>query len=321
MQKIGESTLWEHKFRPQCIEDLILPDTIRSYFLNLKKNKDIPNILLHGPAGTGKTTVAYAVCNDTESEIKYINGSLQTSIDMLRDVVMGYASSSSMFGGKKIVILDECEMLSSNALLAMKGICDKVEKNCRFIFTTNNLARIKQYTETKESESPLLSRFDVFSFDFPTDQAQQLMFAYYKRICWILEQEGVKYNKETIAEFVKNGYPDFRNILNSLQKCSRMFEVLDKRILSVSNTGKIENLILEIKAKNFNTIRKLCSEVNPEQFFPEFYSTMDDNLENECKPNVILTLAEYARDHSISVDKEINLAACCLTLVKECKWK
>ena len=100
-----------------------------------------------------------------------------------------------------------------------------------------------------------------------------------------------------------------------------MFEVLDKRILSVSNTGKIENLILEIKAKNFNTIRKLCSEVNPEQFFPEFYSTMDDNLENECKPNVILTLAEYARDHSISVDKEINLAACCLTLVKECKWK
>lgn len=311
MEFVGNSSLWVEKYRPKTVKDLILPESVKSYFEKIVAEKEIPNILLAGRAGLGKTSIAMAMCNVLGADKLYINASIENSIDTVRYKVQQFAMTSSFSDGKKIVILDELDRMQAGQD-ALKALIEQTESNCRFIIITNNLSKIIE---------PIKSRTHYIDFNWPKKDQKELMIAYFKRICWILSQENIEFNKKVLAEYVQKMYPDFRKTLNELQKFVQMHGEVTDKIFSSMDDGQFSSLTTELKNKKFNNVRKIATDIDPDSFYGTFYQEIDSLLEDKCKPDIVMLLAQYAYESALSVNKEITLVACLVQIMRNSIWK
>lgn len=311
---MNEQILWTEKYRPKKVEDCILPDTIKASFQEYVKQKHIPNLLLSGTAGVGKTTIAKALCNEVGCDFIVMNCSDTNGVDDVRLKIKGYASSVSLSGGRKVIILDEADYLSPNAQAALRGAIEEFAGNCSFIFTCNQKNRIME---------PIHSRCAVVDFRIQNGQKAKMAAAFFKRVEWILEQENITYDKEVIAELIKKHFPDNRRVLNELQRYSAA-GTIDKGILTSILDISIVDLIKTIKDKDFTTMRKWVTQNldnDPATLYRKIYDNLYEYLKPNSIPNAVLILAKYQYQSAFVPDQEINLVACLTEFMVELELK
>ena len=309
-----EHLLWVEKYRPKRVEDCILPDTIKSTFQEYVNKKEIPNLLLSGSAGVGKTTIAKALCEEVGCDYIVINGSDESGIDVLRNKIKHYASSVSFTGGRKVIIIDEADYLNPNSTQpALRGAIEEFSSNCSFIFTCNFKNRIID---------PIHSRCSVVDFKINGNKAKMAA-QFFKRVEWILEQEKIKYDKEVVAAVITKHFPDNRRILNELQRYS-VSGVIDKGILSNVTDIQLDNLVKGLKEKDFPIVRKWVTnnlDNDPARIYRKLYDTLYEQLKPNSVPQLVLHLAKYQYQAAFVADHEINMTACLTEIMVDCVFK
>ena len=308
-----EHLLWTEKYRPQTIEDCILPDRLKKPFQEYVNQKQIPNLLLAGGAGVGKTTVAKAMCNEVGCDFMVINGSDESGIDTFRVKIKNYASSMSLSGGRKVIIIDEADYLNPNSTQpALRNAIEEFASNCSFIFTCNYKNRIIE---------PLHSRCAVIEFSLKNGEKAKMASAFFKRIQSILQSEKVEYDDKVIAELVKKHFPDFRRVLNELQRYSQ-FGNIDTGILSQLGDVSINEIVKSIKEKDFGAIRKwvASNEIDSGVLYRKLYDALYDVLKPQSIPQAVLVLADYQYKAAFVADQEINTVACLTELMVNCEF-
>lgn len=309
-----EQLLWTEKYRPRKVEDCILHDSIKKTFEEFVKQGKIPNLLLSGSAGVGKTTIARALCDEIGLDYIIINGSDENGIDVLRTKIKNYASSVSLSGGRKVVIIDEADYLNPNSIQpALRGAIEEFASNCSFIFTCNYKNRII---------NPIHSRCTVIDFK-QNGQKAELAKQFFKRVEWILQQEEIKYEPQVVAEIIKKHFPDNRRILNELQRYG-VGGVIDKGILSSVAEVSLGNLIKALKEKNFGDMRKWVVQNldnDPVRIYREIYDSLYEHLEADSIPYAVVILAKYQYQSAFVADQEINLVACLTEYMVELRFK
>ena len=309
-----EHLLWVEKYRPARIEDCILPDAIKETFQEFVKRKEIPNLLLSGTAGVGKTTVAKALCNEVGCDYIIINGSDESGIDVLRNKIKNYASSVSLLGGRKVVIIDEADYLNPNSTQpALRGAIEEFASNCSFIFTCNFKNRIID---------PIHSRCSVIDFKI-NGSKPKLAAQFFKRVENILSQEGVTYDKEVVAAVITKHFPDNRRILNELQRYS-VSGSIDKGMLSSVSDIQLADLLRALKDKDFASARKWVTnnlDNDPARIFRKLYDSLYESLKPQSVPQLVLILAKYQYQAAFVADAEINLVACLTEIMVDCEFK
>jgi DNA polymerase III delta prime subunit len=311
---MSEHMLWVEKYRPQTVEDCILPENIKATFQEFVNRKEIPNLLLSGTAGVGKTTIAKALCNEIGCDYIIINGSDESGIDVLRNKIKNYASSMSLSGGRKVVIIDEADYLNANSTQpALRGAIEEFASNCSFIFTCNYKNRIID---------PIHSRCTVIDFKI-NGQKPKMAAQFFKRVEWILEQEGVKYDKQVVAAVITKHFPDNRRILNELQRYS-VGGTIDKGILASVSDVQLNELVKSLQEKDFPSVRKwvaLNLDNDASRIFRTVYDTLYEKLTPNTIPQMVLILAKYQYQAAFAADHEINLLAAMTEIMVECEFK
>ena len=308
-----EHLLWTEKYRPQTIEECILPDRLKKPFQEYVNQKQIPNLLLAGGAGVGKTTVAKAMCEEVGCDYMVINGSDESGIDTFRTKIKNYASSMSLSGGRKVIIIDEADYLNPNSTQpALRNAIEEFASNCSFIFTCNYKNRIID---------PLHSRCAVIEFSLKNGEKDKMASQFFKRIQSILQSEKVEFDKSVIAELIKKHFPDFRRVLNELQRYSQ-FGNIDTGILAQIGDVSVSELIKLIAAKDFSSIRKWVgsNEIDSGVLFRKLYDSMYDSLKPQSIPQAVLILADYQYKAAFVADQEINTVACLTELMANCDF-
>ena len=308
-----EHLLWTEKYRPQTVEDCILPDRLKQPFQEYVNQKQIPNLLLSGGAGVGKTTIAKAMCNEIGCDYMVINGSDESGIDTFRTKIKNYASSMSLSGGRKVIIIDEADYLNPNSTQpALRNAIEEFASNCSFIFTCNYKNRIIE---------PLHSRCAVIDFGLKNGEKAKMAALFFKRIQTILQSEKVEADDKVLAELVKKHFPDFRRVLNELQRYSQ-FGKIDTGILSQIADVSIDELAKSIAAKDFGAIRKWVAshEIDNATLFRKLYDTMYDVLKPTSIPQAVIILADYQYKAAFVADQEINTVACLTELMVNCDF-
>ena len=306
--------LWTQKYRPHKIEDCILPESLKTTFSEFVKQGSIPNLLLTGSQGTGKTTVARAMCEELGLDYIEINGSMNGGIDTLRTEIKNFASTISFTGTRKMVILDEADYLNAQSTQpALRNFMEEFSKNCGFILTCNFKNRIIE---------PLHSRCSVIEFKIPSGQKPKLAAQFHKRACGILEQEGIEFDKAVVAEVVTKHFPDWRRVLNELQRYSVTGKI-DSGILSNLGEENFKGLIDLLKNKRFNDMRKWVSEnldTEPTAFFRKFYDMSATYMKPNSIPQLVLLLGRYQYQSAFVSDQEINTVAFLTEIMVEADW-
>ena len=306
--------LWVEKYRPHKIEDCILPESLKSTFSEFVKQGSIPNLLLTGSQGTGKTTVARAMCEELGLDYIEINGSMNGGIDTLRTEIKNFASTISFTGTRKMVILDEADYLNAQSTQpALRNFMEEFSKNCGFILTCNFKNRIIE---------PLHSRCSVIEFKIPSSQKPKLAAQFHKRACGILEQEGVEFDKAVVAEVVTKHFPDWRRVLNELQRYSATGKI-DSGILANLGEENFKGLVDLLKNKRFNDMRKWVSEnldTEPTAFFRKFYDMASTYMKPNSIPQLVLLLGRYQYQSAFVADQEINTVAFLTEVMVEAVW-
>ena len=306
--------LWVEKYRPAKVEDCILPDAIKSTFQEYVNKKQIPNLLLSGTAGVGKTTIAKALCEEVGCDYLVINGSDESGIDVLRTKIKQYASSISLTGGRKVIIIDEADYLNPNSTQpAMRGAIEEFSSNCSFIFTCNFKNRIID---------PIHSRCSVIDFKINGNKAKMAS-QFFKRVEWILEQEKIKYDKEVVAAVITKHFPDNRRILNELQRYS-VSGTIDKGILHNVTDVQLDALVSGLKEKDFASVRKWTTnnlDNDPTKIYRKLYDTLYEQLKPNSVPQLVLHLAKYQYQAAFVADHEINMVACLTEIMVDCEFK
>ena len=309
-----EHLLWVEKYRPQKVEDCILPDAIKTTFLDYVARKEIPNLLLSGSAGVGKTTIAKALCEEVGCDYIVINGSDESGIDVLRTKIKNYASSVSLMGGRKVVIIDEADYLNPNSTQpALRGAIEEFSSNCSFIFTCNFKNRIID---------PIHSRCSVIDFKINGNKAKMAA-SFMKRVEWILEQEKVTYDKDVVAAVIMKHFPDNRRVLNELQRYS-VSGSIDKGILSNIADVELGSLITALKSKDFASTRKWVTsnlDNDPVKIYRKLYDGLYEILKPGSVPQLVLILAKYQYQAAFVSDHEINMVACLTEIMVDCEFK
>jgi len=306
--------LWVEKYRPKTIEECILPDDIKVTLQEFVNNKQVPNLLLCGSAGVGKTTVARAMLEEIGADYIIINGSLNGGIDTLRTTITGYASTVSMWGGRKYVILDEADYLTQHTQPALRNFIEQFSHNCGFIFTCNYKNRIIE---------PLHSRCSVIEFKVSKKDLPALAKNFFGRACEILTNEGVTFDKNVVAELIFRHVPDWRRVLNELQRYSAKGDI-NAGLLANMAGSDLKDLIKSLKEKDFTSMRKWVghnSTIDQNTVYRQFYDMAYDILKPSSIPNLVIILAEYQYKAAFAVVPEINLAACLTQIMMECEWK
>lgn len=308
-------TLWVQKYRPRRVADTILPESTKSKFQKFVDEGNAPNLLLSGSPGTGKTTVAKAMLDEIGCDHIVINGSLNNGIDMLRTTVSNFASSVSLAGGRKFVIVDEADYLNSNSVQpALRNFIEEYSKNCGFIFTCNFKDRIIP---------PLRSRFTEINFGIKKDDRPRLAAQFFKRVTGILSNEKIEYDQATVAKVLERHFPDFRRVLNELQGYAATGKI-DEGIFANLKSESVDELFDMLKAKKFTDMRKWVasnSDLDATELFRRFYDIASDRVELRSMPGFVVTLGEYQYKHAFVADPEINLVAFLTTIMMETDFK
>jgi DNA polymerase III delta prime subunit len=306
--------LWVEKYRPHKIEDCILPESLKATFSEFVKQGNIPNLLLTGSQGTGKTTVARAMCEELGLDYIEINGSMNGGIDTLRTEIKNFASTISFTGTRKMVILDEADYLNAQSTQpALRNFMEEFSKNCGFILTCNFKNRIIE---------PLHSRCSIIEFKIPSSQKPKLAAQFHKRACGILEQEGIEFDKAVVAEVVTKHFPDWRRVLNELQRYSVTGKI-DSGILSNLGEENFKGLVDLLKNKRFNDMRKWVAEnldTEPTAFFRKFYDLSSTYMKPNSIPQLILLLGRYQYQSAFVSDQEINTVAFLTEVMVDAEW-
>ena len=307
--------LYVEKYRPHKIEDCILPDRLKSVFQEYVTKGDIPNLMLTGTAGCGKTTVAKAMCEEIGINHLFINSSDERGIDTLRIKIKGYASTVSLTGGRKVIILDEADYLTPEAQAGLRGAIEEFSENCSFIFTCNFKARLID---------ALHSRCSVIDFALKGDEKAKMAAQMFKRLANILTEEGITYDKDVLGKIVQRYFPDYRRTLNELQRYSTSGNI-DAGVLSqVESVRKLDDLIKALKDKDFSTMRKWVvnnSDIDQSRIFRSIYDNLCVYLKPESVPMAVVTLAKYQYQAAFVADQELNLVACLTELMVDCEIK
>lgn len=310
--------IWSEEYRPRTIEECILPPEMKKQFLEIVEKKSIPNMLLSGTSGLGKTTVARALCNELGADYLLINGSEDSGIDVLRTKIRQFASTRSLVESdspQKIVILDEADYLNANSTQpALRGFITEFNEVCRFIFTCNFRNRIID---------PLQSRCTCI--DFATDKKTRIKLSslFHRRLCNILDENDITYDKTALAELIMNHAPDWRRVLNECQRyCSN--GVLSPTVAASLSNENIDSLIKNLKEKDFKSMRRWCgqnSDIDSAVLFRRVYDALSTAAEPKSIPAAVLIIAEYQYRAAFVSDREINVVACFTELMRDIQWQ
>lgn len=307
-----ENLLWVESHRPQTIQDCILPERLKKPFQEYVNQKSVPNLLLAGGPGVGKTTVAKAMCNEIGCDYLVINGSDENGVDIIRIKIKNYASSMSLSGGRKVVIIDEADYLTTNAQAILRNAIEEFSSNCSFIFTCNYKARIIE---------PLHSRCAVVDFNLRGNEKSQMAKDFFSRIKAILQSESVQYEDKVVAELVKKHFPDFRRVINELQRYSQ-FGKIDTGVLAQIANVSISEIVKHMREKDFSAIRKWVAlgEYDANTVFRQIYDALYDIMKPHSIPQAVLIIADYQYKQAFVADGEINLVACLVELMGNCEF-
>jgi DNA polymerase III delta prime subunit len=315
---MSEQMLWVEKYRPHKVEDCILPENLKTTFQEYVNRKEIPNLLLAGSAGVGKTTIAKALCEEVGCDYIVINGSDEGRlIETFRTKIKNYASSMSLSGGRKVVIIDEADYTNAESVQpALRNFMEEFAHNCSFILTCNFKNRII---------APLHSRCSVVDFKIQNGQKAKMATQFFKRVEWILEQEKVAYEKEVVASVITKHFPDNRRILNELQRyASNSSRVIDKGILASISEANMSALIKAVKERDFGSARKWVTnnlDNDPNSILRSIYDSLYDFLKPDSIPPAVLILSKYQYQSAFVADQEINMMACLTEFMVECEFK
>ena len=307
--------LWVEKYRPQTIGDAILPFELKQTFQQFVDNKHCPNLLLSGSAGCGKTTVAKAMLEELGCTYMMINGSEESGIDVLRNKIKNFASTVSMDGNRKFVILDEADYLNPQSTQpALRGFIEEFHKNCGFILTCNFKNRIIE---------PLHSRCSVVEFRIPATEKPALAGQFFKRVQDILKTEDVQFEPKAVAGIVEKHFPDWRRVLNELQRYSAS-GMIDSGILVNLSETNMKDLVTFLKEKDFKSIRKWVAnnlDNDPARMYRKVYDTLYDEVQPQTVPHLVLATADYSYKSAFVADQEINMLAFMVEIMTQVNWK
>ena len=309
--------LWVEQYRPTKIADCILPENIKKSFHGFVEQGEIPNLLLAGTAGIGKTTVAKALCEEIGASYIVINGSDEGRfLDTVRNRVRQFATTVSLTSGgaHKVVIIDEADNTTNDVQLSLRTAVEEFHNNCRFIFTCNFPNKIIE---------PLHSRCTVVDFKINTDQAMELQGQFFTRLKQILEEQNVEYQDKVLAKVVKRYYPDWRRLINECQRFAASGSINAAILADVADIN-LDSLVRSLKAKEFTIVRKwVVDNINndPVTVMRKLYDVLYDNLKGGSIPEAVLIIAKYSRDIHLVPDQEINLLACLTEVMMSCEFK
>ena len=306
--------LWVEKYRPRTVKETVLPPSLKQTFEELVKTGELPNMLFSGTAGLGKTTVAKALCNELDLDYIVINGSEEGNIDTLRGKIKQFASSVSLQGGYKVVILDEADYLNPQSTQpALRGFIEEFANNCRFILTCNFKNRIIE---------PLHSRCSVYEFNTTKKELADLARSFMARATEVLDSEGVTYNTDSVAQIIIKHAPDWRRVLNELQRHS-IGGTLSNVSFTESNS-QFQELFQHLKTKDFKKMRTWVVnnlDVEAASIFRGIYDNMNDKVQPQSIPQLVLILADYQYKNAFVADHEINIVACMTEIMSAVEFK
>ena len=314
---MSDEFLWVEKYRPKTIEDCILPDNIKKTFVDFLDKGEVPNLLLSGPAGCGKTTVAKALCNQLGVDVYVINGSDEGRfLDTVRNNAKNFASTVSLSSESKhkVIIIDEADNTTPDVQLLLRASIEEFSRNCRFIFTCNYKNKIIE---------PLHSRCAVVEFSVNAKQKPQLQSEFFQRLNGILDTERIQADKKVLIELINKHFPDWRRILNECQRYS-IGGKIDSGILAHFSDVKVDDLVKNLKEKDFPQVRKWCVDNldnDPAVLLRRIYDSLSGSLVPSSIPAAVLVLAKYQFQIAFVADQEINLLACLTEIMVECKFK
>jgi DNA polymerase III delta prime subunit len=310
-----ETFLWVEQYRPKDVTSCILPGELKNTFSGFIAQGEIPNLLLHGSAGTGKTTVAKAMVEQIGCSWMMINGSEEGNIDTLRTTIKNFASTVSLVGGRKYLILDEADYLNPQSTQpALRGLMEEFSNNCGFILTCNYPTRIIP---------ALHSRCSAIDFSIPSKEKQRLAGKFFERTCFILEEQEIKYEKKVVAEVINKYFPDWRRVLNELQRYAASGQI-DAGMLVNLQEISLTNLMGSLKSKEFTNVREwVVDNLNddPVRIFRRIYDSMYDVMDSTSIPHAVVIIGDYQYKSAFVADQEINMLACLTELMAKVKFK
>jgi len=307
--------LWVEEYRPKTIDDCILPQSLKTLFQSFIDKGEISNMLFSGTPGVGKTTVAKALCEQMNCDWIMINGSEEGGIDVLRNKIKNFASTVSLSGGKKVVILDEADYLNPQSTQpALRGFVEEFHKNCRFILTCNFKNRIIE---------PLHSRFSNIEFKINNKDKPKLASQLMDRAIYILKEQNIEYEDKALVGLITKHFPDFRKLINELQRYS-VSGAIDAGVLVNISDENLKTLTAHLKGKEFGDMRKWVVnnlDNDPVKIFRKIYDSLNTSLQPETIPHAILIIADYQYKSAFVADQEINLVACLTEIMSQVKFK
>ena len=312
---MNDVILWVEKYRPSKISDCILTDDLKTTFQTFVNEGHVPNLLLSGGPGVGKTTIAKAMLKELDATYMMINGSEESGIDVLRNKIKNFASTVSMDGKRKFVILDEADYLNPQSTQpALRGFIEEFHKNCGFILTCNFKNRIIE---------PLHSRCSVIEFRIPSSLKPTLAGEFFKRVQTILTQENVQFQPKAVAGVVEKYFPDWRRVLNELQRYSASGTIDSGILVNISETN-MRDLVSFLKDKDFKSIRKWVAnnlDNDPSRMYRKVYDTLYDEIDPNTVPHMVLAVADYSYKSAFVADQEINMLAFMIEIMSQVRFK
>ena len=312
---MNDVILWGEKYRPSKISDCILTDDLKTTFQTFVNESHVPNLLLSGGPGVGKTTIAKAMLKELDATYMMINGSEESGIDVLRNKIKNFASTVSMDGKRKFVILDEADYLNPQSTQpALRGFIEEFHKNCGFILTCNFKNRIIE---------PLHSRCSVIEFRIPSSLKPTLAGEFFKRVQTILTEENVQFQPKAVASVVEKYFPDWRRVLNELQRYSASGTIDSGILVNISETN-MRDLVSFLKDKDFKSIRKWVAnnlDNDPSRMYRKVYDTLYDEIDPNTVPHMVLAVADYSYKSAFVADQEINMLAFMIEIMSQVRFK
>ena len=308
--------LWVEKYRPKTISECILPSDLEETFLEFVEIGKLPNLIFTGLPGTGKTTAAKALCEQTNTDYLMVNGSDEgRNIDTVRTTLTQYCSSVSMTGNRKAIIMDEADYMNPDSVQpALRGFIEKFGNNVSFLFTANYPNRIID---------PIHSRCAVFDFVIPKNEIKKIAEKYLELCGDILNKENVEYENKVLAELIMKHFPDFRRVLNELQRYSTSGRI-DTGILTSLEEVNVGELVSSLRGKKFSDMRKWANsniDTDTAKIFRKLYDSLSGYLKPQSVPQAVLIIADYQYKSAFVADQEINLVACLTEIMVECEFK